>query len=201
MKAIAEHGERRDCLDQRWIPLLEALELDPVPIPNGLSNPADWGERQGLSGLILTGGNDIAHMVDARWPAPERDRTETALLEWTAAAGMPVLGVCRGLQMINHHCGGRLVPVDGHVATRHPLQTAGDDRLLATHWEVNSFHDWGIPACDLAASLRPLAWSEDCCIEAAVHKRLPWLAIMWHPERETPFAEADLTLIGRLLND
>jgi putative glutamine amidotransferase len=198
---IAENGERRDCLDQRWSLLLEALEMDPVPIPNGLPNPTEWASRQSLAGLILTGGNDLAHMTDAEGPAPERDRTEIALLQWAATAGTPVLGVCRGLQMINYHCGGRLTPVEGHVATRHFLRIASDDVLFATHGEVNSFHDWGNLAGDLAAVLRPCAWSEGGCIEATMHRTLPWLGVMWHPERETPFTEADLKLIARVFSE
>ena len=201
VEEIADFGERRDCLDQRWVSLLAALRLDPIPIPNSLSDPVDWAERQNLAGLILTGGNDLSLLPEADRPAPERDGTETALLQWAATAKTPVFGVCRGLQMMNHYSGGRLVPIEAHVATRHPLRTSADDRLFAQHREVNSFHAWGIPAAVLADNLEPRAWSENWCIEAAVHRTLPWLAIMWHPERETPFAEADLSLIDNFFND
>lgn len=193
---MTAHGERRDCLDQQWQALLGQLGYDVVAVPNRLSAPGEWAGRMGLQGLILTGGNDLADLPGASNPAPERDRTEARLLEWATAAGCPVLGVCRGLQLINVWQGGVLTRVDGHVACRHALDVRADEVPgLTRAGDVNSFHAWGVPADGLGEALELLAGDADGRVEALRHRDNPWLGIMWHPEREQPFAEADLQLI------
>ena len=192
---LADRGERRDCLDQRWAGLLHSLDLDAVPVPNGLDDVVAWAQRQGLDGLLLSGGNDLAHLPGARATAPERDATEIALLEWAAEQGLPVLGVCRGLQLINHHFGGRQSPVDGHVARYHTLRSCGDEVRYDEFGEVNSYHDWALRPEELAAPLTALACAGDGTVEAFRHDALGWLAIMWHPEREAPFRDPDRDLI------
>ena len=68
----------------------------------------------GLSGLIIGGGDDIGAELYGGTPVPdvridpERDRLELALLEKALAAGLPVLGICRGAQILNVHLGGTL---------------------------------------------------------------------------------------------
>ncbi len=193
---VSAHGERRDCLDQRWQVLLGQIGYDVVAVPNRLSDPGEWVARIGLQGLILTGGNDLAELPGASNPAPERDRTEARLLEWAAATDCPVLGVCRGLQLINVWQGGVLGRVDGHVACRHELEICVDGPPgLSREGEVNSFHAWGVPTDGLGEGLEVLARDAGGSIEALRHHTLPWLGIMWHPEREQPFAEVDLQLI------
>jgi N5-(cytidine 5'-diphosphoramidyl)-L-glutamine hydrolase len=200
VELVAAHGERRDCLDQNWTRLLAVLELRPVPVPNELKDPAGWLADLALGGLILSGGNDIAHLPTASRPAPERDRTEAALLAAAAAAKLPVLGVCRGLQLMNLHLGGRLERLAGHVAVRHQLHACEGSALdwpLADLPDVNSFHEWAIPRAALAPMLEAIAVADDDTVEAARHRALPWLGIMWHPEREAAFTAPDLSLLRR----
>ncbi|MCP1727894.1 putative glutamine amidotransferase [Natronospira proteinivora] len=198
VEVIDRYGERRDCLDQAWFRLLESLGLVPVPLPNSLEHPSAYLADLGLDGFILSGGNDLAHLPNVSRSAPERDRTEAAVLEFSRAQNLPVLGVCRGMQMMNHFLGGRLQPVQGHVATRHVVVPEGGDPLFEAYREVNSFHDWAVPSDGLGQELKARARADDGTVEAAVHTSLPWLAIMWHPERETPFLDADTQLISQL---
>lgn len=195
VEMVPSHGERRDCLDQRWAGLLENRGLDMVLVPNAVKDVRGWAERQGAGGLLLTGGNDLAHLPDLTNPAPERDATESTLLGWAASDRLPVLGVCRGMQMINHFLGGTLARVPGHVARRHRIRGSADSALFAPYSEVNSFHGWGIAAAGLASDLVALAWSEDGFVEAFRHRHLPWVGIMWHPEREEPGSDLDARLI------
>jgi len=193
------YEERRDCLDQRWAVFLQRINVFPLPLSNLLTEPRRLLDELPLNGLILTGGNDMSGIPGARSSAPERDHLEARLLDVAAEIGLPVLGVCRGLQMINVYLGGRLRQVEDHVATRHRLTLVSDS---AIHFpdEVNSFHDMGMFDADLAEGLRVLARAPNGIVEAAAHRSLPWVGIMWHPEREKEPVAEDLDLFSSHLS-
>ena len=195
---IEGYGERRDCLDQQWSVLLESLGIDVVPVPNSLTAPQAWLERQRVAGIILTGGNDLAHLPGAARSAPERDATETALLSSAALQRLPVLGVCRGMQMLNHFLGGGLAPVPNHIAVRHAVRALNNDGFFSGYREVNSFHGWGMQISDLAPEVSAQVCAIDGTVEAFTHDHLPWVGLMWHPEREAPFHILDTELIRKL---
>ena len=193
---IPSREERRDALDQRWAARLESIGLVPVPVPNTLCDPVAWSRALGIGGLVLTGGNDIGGTD------PERDRGEGLLLNLAASEDWPVLGICRGLQMINVHLGGNLAPLTGQVAVRHRLhRSVGAPRLLLeldAGLEVNSFHAFGIAAEGLAGPLLPVLFDPQGFVEAAEHLTLPWVGLMWHPEREPAFSAGEHALLLRL---
>jgi putative glutamine amidotransferase len=184
---VTEHGERRDALDQAWAPLLLDAGFAPVVLPNRGEPAAALIERFGLAALVLTGGNDLG-------TAPERDALEGALLDEARSRGLPVLAVCRGLQMMNVHLGGELERIDGHVAAPHAVLAGGEP-----YADVNSFHGWGIAPAGLAAELEALLHAPDGSVEAAIHRELPWTGVMWHPERESPDAALQHEIVARAL--
>ncbi len=188
------HGERRDCLDQRWHPLLEGMGAVMIPVPNGLTDVAQWAAALGVQGVILSGGNSLGHLPEATDTAPERDHTERQLLDWAAATSTPVLGVCRGLQMMAHHLGASLAPIEAHAGTRHQVRTQAGPRV------VNSYHTYAVPDTGTVPEIIPTAWDEAGHIEAFTHKTLPWIAIMWHPERETLPDDDDSRTLRTLFN-
>lgn len=197
VEVVASYGEHRDCLDQQWFRFLEALGFTPVPIPNSLSNLNEWLASTGIEGLILSGGNDLTHLPDASNTSAERDETERTLLSLARERGWPVIGVCRGLQMMNVWLGGQLTPVSGHTAARHAVTpTEQTNSWFRPYQDVNSFHNWGISPEGLVAELIPQLLSPEGDIEAYVHRSLPWAGIMWHPEREAPFTERDKQLFN-----
>lgn len=191
LDAISGRDERRDALDGRWAPLLWHLGYVPVALSNSLTDVQSYLEALNLSGFILSGGNDIGS-------APDRDRLEKGVLDFSLERRLPVLGVCRGMQFINDYCGGSLVKVSGHVATRHSLV----GRWAKDHGfgNVNSYHSQAILEDTLSEYLVSLAESEDGIVEALRHKTLPWLGIMWHPEREQVASESDLALLKNHFN-
>ncbi|WP_439856377.1 gamma-glutamyl-gamma-aminobutyrate hydrolase family protein [Pseudomonas yamanorum] len=195
VERIPGYDEQRDCLDQRWSALMEKLGIDLVPVPNGMSSVGGWFERQNVAGLILSGGNDLTHLPGAANTSPERDSTEVALLEKASNMNLPVLAVCRGMQMLNHFLGGSLTPLPNHVNCNHAIHALAQAPLMAAYRQVNSFHGWGIQPGDLADNLLAQAWADDGSIEAFVHNQLPWTAIMWHPERPSANAILDAKLI------
>lgn len=183
---VPAYGERRDCLDQEWTRFLATCGLLPVLLPNVSEVALELCQANDLSGLVLTGGNDLAVLGG---DAPERDAVEGALLDFAERRGLPVLGVCRGMQVIQQRFSIPLHRVESHVAERQMIRIEGEPA------EVNSYHRFA--AFDSRPPLDVWAIANDGVIEAVRHSSLPMTGIMWHPERLSPFAAADVALFRR----
>lgn len=193
--------ERRDALDQAWYQTLSGAGLRAIVLPNFPEIPGGVGgllADLGLSGVILSGGNDLVdHSAVSGTAAPERDAFEAQLIDACAERELPVLGVCRGMQVMVCHYGGGITEIDEHVATRHRLDTVPGNRMgLENREAVNSFHGFAVREADLGSVLAPAARAPDGTIEAVHHPSLPQAALMWHPERE-PFDRRDVSLLAR----
>ena len=184
---IAERDEWRDALDVRLARVIWEAGFVPVPLTTGIEDLTDYLDILDLDAFVLSGGGDVGS-------PPERAELEEAILARSVRHAVPVLGICRGMQVIVSACGGRLSSVDGHVATRHLITGA-----LYEVREVNSFHTLCLRRDELPETLSCLALAPDDTVEAVRHKQFPWTAIMWHPEREQDAAAADLALIRRAL--
>lgn len=186
---FAHRSEIRDSLDISLYSLLQQLGLLPIPLPSIHSMLHNYIDTIRPSAIILSGGNDLGTCI-------ERDNLEALLLTFALNNSIPVVGLCRGMQFINYFQGGSQRRVSSHAGTRHKLLGPLSTTYISP---VNSFHNFGITHNDLGASLEPLAWSDDGVIEAFRHSYLPWLGIMWHPERENPFLTSDLELLYKHL--
>jgi putative glutamine amidotransferase len=162
---------------------------------------------EGIDGLLLTGGEDL----DPAWyraepspylspPSRDRDLFELALFAVARQHELPILGICRGIQLINVALGGTLYqdlpserpgPVDHRPelprdARAHHIRLEPGSRaaeaLGGSSFEVNSSHHQAIR--DLAPTLRPTGWADDDVIEAVeTPADSSWLlAVQWHPE-------------------
>lgn len=167
----------------------------PVHLPFD-ADPADYAGR--FDGLLLPGGADIdparyggPEMPDEFVIEPARDDLESALLDLAVAESLPVVGICRGMQLINVHGGGTLhqdVPPHSHFdkppnAEIHDVAFAPDSRLAGIYGSrraVNSLHHQTIDR--LAPGLRAVGHADDGTIEAIEAEDRPWLAVQWHPE-------------------
>jgi putative glutamine amidotransferase len=164
-----------------------------------------------MDGLLLTGGPDLD---PARYGAapdgrgfvdPARDALDLAAWEAAEARAVPVLGICRGLQVMNAFAGGRLLQhVDGHAGAAygsgppltHPMRVVPGTRLARILFpanvgggvvQVNSYHHQAVRAGDLAprfaaCGLSPSAAGE--LVEALEAPSGPFrMAVQTHPER------------------
>lgn len=184
-------NEIRESIDIRLINFCLSIELIPITVSNFITNKYDFKKYLSnfiIDGIIISGGNDIGTLK-------ERDVFESKLLEWSKINKIPVIGICRGMQFINHYQKGSLIPIDGHCKTRHYIEGRDFSRR-----EVNSFHNFGIFKNNLGNNLLPIAFAEDGSIECIRHEFEPWLAIMWHPEREKIFNKKDLEIFSSHFN-
>jgi gamma-glutamyl-gamma-aminobutyrate hydrolase PuuD len=166
------HGERRDALDQQWGPFLKACGYTVAPVPNIGADISAWLNGIAPAGIVLSGGNDLAALGG---DAPERDATEDALIAWATQRRVPLIGVCRGMQLLAHRTGCVIERVSGHVATEHPITGAFGPRT------VNSYHSWGVTK--VSDQWHTLATAPDNTIEAFRHVAHAHMGVMWHPER------------------
>ncbi|MBM3524753.1 MAG: gamma-glutamyl-gamma-aminobutyrate hydrolase, partial [Alphaproteobacteria bacterium] len=137
VEILADRGERRDALDQRWTAFVAACGGLCLPAPNRDTDIVAWATALSIQAVLLSGGEDLA---DLGGPSPERDTTETALLAWAERKRVPVLAVCRGLQLIAYRAGASLQRLEGHIAVHHAITTPNGPG------QVNSFHSWGFVA-------------------------------------------------------
>jgi len=172
-------------------------------LPRILPSLSGLTAADGLDGLVLTGGGDVdpARYGEQPWPETasvsfERDEFEIELVRLAVAEGLPVLGICRGCQVINVALGGSLIQHLPSVTSQQHL-IVGDRSQVAHRVDiaegsvlhgivgarsigVNSVHHQGL--AEVATPLRPVAWSEDRLVEAIEYPDQPLVAVQWHPE-------------------
>ena len=180
------HRESRDALARDWAALFATAlpEAAWLPVPNLGEAVVDFAERWALDAVLLTGGNDLGSR-------PDRDSTEFALLAHCIARGFPVLGVCRGLQLVQAYCGGPVAPAHEmhHGGCSHEILASsarGRELLGGDGLHAPSYHRHGVHRDELATSLEAFAFSPDGVVEGLVHRSAPVTAVQWHPERPLP---------------
>jgi putative glutamine amidotransferase len=163
----------------------------------------DVDALDGLDAVIFTGGSDVGPALYGEQPhptsnvKPERDAAELLLMRAAIDADLPVLGICRGMQLLTVAYGGRLhqhlpdvLGHDNHRPTSGPKfgehlvrlsPGSACHRVLGESAMVNSFHNQGVKD---AGRLRPTGWCpEDALIETVEDpERTFVVGVQWHPE-------------------
>lgn len=201
---IDKYQEVRDSVDQKLIDWILSLGFIPILVSNKLvstkiQNCNNLKNQNKLStflqmispdAIILSGGNNIGQFRC-------RDITEYLLLNWAKDKKIPLLGICRGMQIMSVWSKVKLIKVYGHVNTRKKL------KIIDPHsnWpvEVNSFHNWAISKCPKGYAIQTISY--DDIIKSIKHQTLPWEGWMWHPEREHIFSEIDNNRLKALFSN
>jgi len=192
-------------LNRAYVAALQSAGLSPVLLPTRGPLPDDlsWA-----SGLLLPGGPDVDPMrygqdLDATTePDPESDQLEFALLDWALGRGIPVLAICRGLQVLNVALGGTLVQdLPRHAPDSDPEQPRPRNQVAhaltidrssrlgaivkAETVQVNSIHHQGLD--QLAPSLTATGWAPDGLVEAVETREGGFvMGVQYHPEELSP---------------
>ena len=197
-------GRERVTLNTAYVRALESAGLVPLAVPTMLAADRAGAALAAVRGLVLTGGEDVAPDRYGAAPHPRlgevdpvRDAAELALITAARARRLPILAICRGIQILNVALGGTLyqdleserpsaVPHSDETS-RHAVRVeAGSllERTLGTRsTTVNSRHHQAIR--DLAPRLKAVAWADDGVIEGAepANANEGWIvAVQWHPE-------------------
>jgi putative glutamine amidotransferase len=207
-----------DFVRHPYVPYLEKLGVVPILVPNNLSDLRAFVTATGIDGVLLTGGGDVAPNrygqpnIASEDIVPARDQTEYGLLELAVERNLPVLGICRGIQVINVFLGGGLLqdlPTQLHSPVRHDGGDPHAIRIIdlrvsgvigCEDMHVNTFHHQGITPDLLAPPLEVFAvCAADGLVEGVIHRTQPILGVQWHPERPTPSLDFDLRLFRRFL--
>jgi len=203
---------------ERYNNALRLVGLEPVPVKAG--EPVSLEE---VDGLLLTGGPDVDPRLYGQEPAPEtqtpnpeRDRLELGLLREALDRDLPVLAICRGLQLFNVCHGGTLIqhlPGDPHRSQQppadpskpaHEVRVAPDTKLAAIlgegQYTVNSRHHQAVDR--LGDGLRVTAKSaEDGIIEGLERPDKKFaVGVQWHPEDQVRTDETQLKLFRAFAN-
>lgn len=202
-------ADRLHSLSAHYADSLIGAGMTPVVFPGGQPEEVAIRLVSAVDGLLLSGGDDVdpatygATDIASKGHDPEVDRFEIALIRAARDQGKPVLGICRGLQILNVALGGTLtqeITADGSShepfvegtdpaiweSRRHVVRFVEDSLVAGAYGaeevKVNTLHHQGL--ADLAPELVVEALAEDGLIEAARCAGDWWaLGVQWHPER------------------
>lgn len=174
-----------------------------------------------IDGLILTGGDDIdpalfgeSILNDTVQLCPERDLAEYAALDLAVNRNLPILGICRGVQVMNVYFGGSLyqdIPAQIPNCRQHRMEAPyhrtdhscipeqGTPLASRGTFGVNSHHHQAI--CNVAPGYRLMGKSEDGIIEAIFDPshRFRW-GVQWHPERIWDIEDTSAEVFRRFIS-
>jgi len=202
------HGQYTDSLENTYIDYFESLDLNVIPVSNVKNKLDNMLEYIDFSGIILTGGGDVdPEIFGQEYDLPlniskQRDKTEYDLLNYAIKNRTPVLGICRGMQLINVYFGGSLIrdaKLSETVGTVHDLFVIDKkmcDTLGKDIFQVNTYHNFAVLQNILGNDLVIFALDDKSRVEGYYHQTLPIWGVQWHPERNNPGKDLDQLIIN-----
>jgi len=217
-------GYKRAYVNKDYVDAVLRAGGVPLIIPFTTNKEVIIAQAQLIDGLILSGGHDVSPYNYGQEPSqklgetfPERDTYEMILLEESKKRNIPILGICRGSQLINVAAGGTLYQdlslIPGNIlkhnqVAKPTLKThmikIEENSVIASIFGketmVNSFHHQAIDK--VADEFRIVARASDGVIEAIEHKTYKFLvAVQWHPEMLAVECEEARKLFTRFVEE
>ena len=208
--ALTTSGADASHSPRRYVEVMEALGAEIrllTPGEHGSQSPAEL--MDGVSGLLLRGGQDVDPPLYGQAPDPQAglevcrplDDLDLGLLDYALSRDMPVLAICRGMQLLNVAFGGQLTQdLPGHrpgpdgeakeVKTHQIYLSPGSKAAaiigMAGFFRVNSFHHQGLYEAQRSPRLMSTAFSvEDGLVEGLESPEHSWvIGLQCHPERQ-----------------
>ena len=168
-----------DFIDHYWLNYFEKKNINYYLVPNKKKLSKKKIEEINL--LIIPGGNDVSNSLNT---SKIRNIIETNLIKICFKKKIPILGICRGAQLLNKSFGGKIKKVKKHMRTRHNISFVNKEIVKKKLLNVNSFHNDGIKKNDLSKAFKMLASDMDDNVEMFISKDKKMIGTMWHPERE-----------------
>ena len=161
---LNRHKESIDSLENKYINYLESFGIKLLIIPNVTENLNFYFDLFPIEGIILSGGNDIPPLLynkkyqNEMSISKKRDKIEFRLIEIAIEKKIPLLGICRGMQIINVFFKGEICLLNGHPpAKNHKINFLEFKEKFDNEVIVNSYHNYGIKKKQLSEILKPLA--------------------------------------------
>ena len=178
------HKTYIDFVDHYWINYFKLKKISFFSIPNIINFKENFTQNK-IKLIILPGGNDIYSKDKI---SKIRLKVEFKLIRYALKNDIPILGICRGMQVINLFFKGKQNRINGHMRTNHKIyfkKKFFSKKIM----NVNSFHNFGIPLKKMSNKLNVIALDKDKNVEIFKHKRKKILGLMWHPERNKTYKE------------
>lgn len=194
---ISDYYEVRDALDVKWAKLCSRLNYLPILLPSHYDF-RQYFRLIKIAGIILSGGNDLGTLSNSLLDK-KRDELEKRIIRFAIEKGIPIFGVCRGMQIIADYFHSSFKRVSGHIGIKHKLIVSENSKFkqeLKKIKFVNSFHCYGIK--HISNDLTISAECKDGVIEALEHRKYKIFGQMWHSERNQRFSEYELRIIRKL---
>jgi len=194
------YKDTRDALSRDWTTFINDILPESILIPF-LNHPKmvyNMINQLSFDACILSNGNDWGEDI-------LRDETEAILINECIKNNIPLIGICRGLQVLNIFFQGivekniqKKIHIS-HVSAEHNIVIVDKKFNHITDeqtFSVNSYHNNGVLLDGISKEFIPFAVANDIVVEGFYHQKLPLLAIQWHPERINNSYEFNKKLIS-----
>ena len=191
--------EIREALDINFSKLIKACGFLPIILPYNIDFKEYFREFN-IEGVILTGGNDLNNFKKNEL-SKKRDDFENRLIKFCIQSKIPILGICRGMQIIAEYFGSNFKKIHGEVGVRYKLKPNNNSRYynyLKNLDLLNSYHNYTIEK--ISDEFLISGTDNKGIIKAIEHKKEKIFCQMWHSEREKKFRKSEIDLINGFFN-
>lgn len=177
-----------DFLDHYWLKYFENKDYDFELIPNSFKlAKKKINDIKNCDLIVLPGGNDLFKKDKI---TRTRLNVEKELINFSLKKKIPLIGICRGMQLLNYFFGGKINKVKNHMGKKSKIffkEKFFSKNVLM----VKCYHNYGIKNKFKSKKFKTIAIDKDGNLEMFIHENKKILGIMWHPEREKNYKKLD----------